>query len=1012
MSLFKARDWWSTVVEGEEGAEEECDVGCLVIANINNEKPPKDKIVVGGFSGTLRVFFPQSFVQESGEEISGYRADHVLLETTLSYPILQLAVGRFTSSNDLNHLCVLHPDRLAVYTVSVTAGQAGHGDHTRLAIAYQHKLQRNAHSMITGSFGGVKGKDYIAVQSLDGCITVFEQESFAFSSFLPGFLLPGPIAYVPKTDSLVTVGSDWCLQCFKYQAVAVAADNEKDSISKGGKRLAPEWTQQLGEPALDLCVLSPPDGPTSVLVLAHHAVFCFKESGVLKFVKKLEYSPSCFIAFIVDNYVQVCVASHTQNLLVYQESELKWASQLPFVPVALARASFPGQRFLRGITGAVVMLGETGQLQVSYLGTDPSFFVAPPAETREINYDQTDKELSQLHKIIKASTKDTGALVSMNRGDSDLLVSATVGTQLETWTGHTRVQNPEGGIPAVPVVMRLTAHTPLNTVRVNIAVEKPLGVTQDTFVLRTICDTSQIMVKFYYEEPYIPTSLSISIITSYVTHTGIPRIITNNLELPMRLVVKPNMPTKEADHKITISTNKDAVNLPELFPDLVSDSTVGTAMGLQYYSGEDITILSSRTTNRYRLQSDSLPAIWVVLRELVRRLKSYWGHPSRRDSEGLTLGVASSLPTHELFFEIDAHFLRRKKHRELEAQLVHRATQFRAVQRRLLTKFKDKTPTPLTNLDNLLEGTYKQILQITDAINENIMGLEEDGCRLSCVVRLVLELVRLQTAMPDHQYSLLSAALSPIVYLSMDQGWEEITDASVTFLLRTILGRGPRDATSTPELTVPADTTKLKKHLALLLDKVTKGRVELSLDAPAPSPTTDEDDLIETPALTTEDSTDVPLGSRLGEDRARSARVRSARIMSARKGPGRMPTDGESSIVDDTQTTNTSSQDVLSDDNVDADSEGLVNTTEFVHQSSFSSIPEDPVAEDSDMPSNSHSPVHEETDRNETPSPEQPSVEPTALLSENLKDAKGPLKENIIESPSDIYTIESTDDIW
>lgn len=59
MSLFKARDWWSTVVQTEGGDEEECDAGCLVIANINNEDPPKDKIVVGGFSGSLRIFNPQ-----------------------------------------------------------------------------------------------------------------------------------------------------------------------------------------------------------------------------------------------------------------------------------------------------------------------------------------------------------------------------------------------------------------------------------------------------------------------------------------------------------------------------------------------------------------------------------------------------------------------------------------------------------------------------------------------------------------------------------------------------------------------------------------------------------------------------------------------------------------------------------------------------------------------------------------------------------------------------------------
>lgn len=55
----------------------------------------------------------------------------------------------------------------------------------------------------------------------------------------------------------------------------------------------------------------------------------------------------------------------------------------------------------------------------------------------------------------------------------------------------------------------------------------------------------------------------------------------------------------------------------------------------------------------------------------------------------------------------------------LKLQLARRSAQFRAVQRRLLTKFKDKTPTPLANQDSLLEGTYKQI-QVTDVITDNL----------------------------------------------------------------------------------------------------------------------------------------------------------------------------------------------------------------------------------------------------------------------------------------------------
>jgi len=59
------------------------------------------------------------------------------------------------------------------------------------------------------------GKDFICVQSMDGTVSVFEQESFSFSRFLPGTLLPGPIGYVEKTDSIVTVASSRQVDCFK-----------------------------------------------------------------------------------------------------------------------------------------------------------------------------------------------------------------------------------------------------------------------------------------------------------------------------------------------------------------------------------------------------------------------------------------------------------------------------------------------------------------------------------------------------------------------------------------------------------------------------------------------------------------------------------------------------------------------------------------------------------------------------------------------------------------------------
>lgn len=46
---------------------------------------------------------------------------------------------------------------------------------------------------------------------------------------------------------------------------------------------------------------------------------------------------------------------------------------------------------------------------------------------------------------------------------------------------------------------------------------------------------------------------------------------------------------------------------------------------------------------------------------------------------------------------------------ELEELLGQRAAQFRVVQKCVLTKLKDKTPTPLNNFDSLLEVTHREV---------------------------------------------------------------------------------------------------------------------------------------------------------------------------------------------------------------------------------------------------------------------------------------------------------------
>ena len=83
---------------------------------------------------------------------------------------------------------------------------------------------RSAYAVTKGPFGGVKGRDYLAVLSLDGTLAIFEQETHTFSRFLPGLLVPGPLSYVARSDSFVVAASSYSLESFKYQALATAGD--------------------------------------------------------------------------------------------------------------------------------------------------------------------------------------------------------------------------------------------------------------------------------------------------------------------------------------------------------------------------------------------------------------------------------------------------------------------------------------------------------------------------------------------------------------------------------------------------------------------------------------------------------------------------------------------------------------------------------------------------------------------------------------------------------------------
>uniref|UniRef100_A0AAX7UA96 Bardet-Biedl syndrome 9 n=1 Tax=Astatotilapia calliptera TaxID=8154 RepID=A0AAX7UA96_ASTCA len=758
MSLFKARDWWSATL----GEGEEFDQGCLCVGDVDNSGTGHDKVVVGSYMGMLRIFSPHA-----SKTIEGGQADAQLLEVQLQNAIIQVELGKFVSCSELLHLAVLHPRKLSVYSVSGTAGNVEHGDQYQLKLVYEHNLQRTACNMTYGTFGGVTGHHSLCIQSMDGMLMFFEQDSYSFGRFLPGFLLPGPLTYNPRTDSFLTVSSARELESYKYETLAVATEAESRQdpnlpLKTGGKRLTPDWVFVLGEQALDLCVPSFSHASSHIFILGERNIYCLRDNGQIHFMKKLEFNPSCFLPYasVTDGTTNLLLGNHTNMLLVYQDVTLKWASQLSFIPVAVRVANF------LDVKGVVVSLSSDGQLLCSYMGTDPSFFSTPKVDAREADYEQVEAEMKKLQKFIREATR-TQDILPKTDSEDDLCITTTVSSSMDN-----------------PSVNKHKTH-----------IKKQIHIR--TF--RCICVGSSKVVVFsaFLNGHYPPADLTGDITVSYSSPTelnpkGVPKVLQSRFNLPPSLVCVACPPPKATKFKITVDTNQ---------PPHVSSII-------------------------FSIYSDSFEDMWLVVKELVHRFDQ---HFSKLGIKDFKKSFSGPLPLEEYFLSVDKHFQLRVSAQKYQDLLSERAVQFRAIQRRLLTRFKDKTPAPLQNLDTLMDATYSQVMALAEAAEENRALLEEAFVRLRSATHLLVLLLSLWQGLTPDQTSILEATLLPLLQDTPQLGWEESCDAAVSHLLRTCLSQNPKDqATSLAQtggsvLGLPSDTARLKKHITLLCERIGKG---------------------------------------------------------------------------------------------------------------------------------------------------------------------------------------------
>ena len=759
-----------------------------------------------------------------------------------------------------------------------------------LAHSYTHRFHHHAHSFTYGPFGGgLQGRDLLAVLTLDGQLLFYQQDTFAFSRYLPGFLLPGAFAYLRSIDAFALSTPRGEIECYRYSVLGESTQDSKRRDGGGGgdeeeaeskqqmeaeyrqvhnaKRLHTDWTLNIGEPILDIQpgrVMKGDSSAADVVVLSAHNLWVVKDNGVIRVSKRLDYTPLALHVYPTHTTAaldHVLVGCEESSLYVYSDMSLIWAARTPIVPVSLRVSSSLSNP---AINGLLVGQSDVCEVGVWYLGTDPPVGAVSTAMSKELDYDGMDTEHRKLLKVIKQAASD-----KMQEPKEKLIVRVkTSGERVmdDRDRGRLDVCMDDAGRPVccdVSVELSHTALLPMTAVHVTLSLPYPFATPQPHQLVETLPPASSsssspstlLTFPVYLLRCSHPVpSVVIDALITYTTADGLTRSASQSARLPLYMVGRIKQPTKQTAHFFTLDTNKSPPPLTQLFADLfdgVSDGSVvemgGSVMTLYAWNGGvDVSILVSKKSGRYRLQSSQYTHFCVLMTELVTRLHAHFiSSNSGGSSEELVVRYEEDLPFGDYFPLLDRYHQQREAVNRLQQRLTSLSHQFRAVQKRLLVRYKDKNPTPLGGLDILMSETADTIQAMTDELQREREGLAVLAMELASATGQLVGLLVWKHALDRKNADLLRQVFqlgggeervgSGGVDLDVNSGsgWIERLDASLIYALKYVLTKtrvadeGAANGGAAPPPTLHTesmkDISRVKKHLIMLSERMAKG---------------------------------------------------------------------------------------------------------------------------------------------------------------------------------------------
>ncbi|GET91458.1 hypothetical protein, conserved [Leishmania tarentolae] len=738
-----------------------------------------------------------------------------------------------------------------------------------LRIQSEVHLQSTAYNFASGCFGN---SDYkmVCVQSMDGLLTILDYRGVLYRTFLPQsqFLIPGPMQYSVHRDALLTCNSSMFLLSYSFSSLVlnstpedVASTTAGSVASRCSSNLCPLFAFNLGEDAVDIAVCRLTRGlareEADIVVLCTSVLYILSESGEPRMIRRLDVEASTLCVYPLPGiqYDNLLVGTFNGLVQVYSDTELLWSAAVASgaAPLQLTVAT------LCGVEGMIVYLGSDSSLTTNYLGTDPVDHHPESLNTNSSSYTEIVNDLKEYELLIRQRTGDA-AIGSEESNDNDLL--AIPGMQLsstaekskskrnadiaEEEAGSSVIKRAPASNPsdaavapslsiksefssirtndnsAVFTVTLQTLHNhPVETVSIVVQAVSPLLVTPSQCVMKEITPDSIARCTFTVSavqdrDLIIPSSLDLVVVAVYRGERQEYETVQHVAVAPFPLVARPVAPVKNTAFSLQLNTDQSQPpSLIDMFPDMVPlGSVTSNVLSLHYLNGADATVLVSKNAARFKLQGSTIEGLWLLAAELTRRVRL-----SCRDAATVKLEIPDELPVPDFLAVVDTHWTIRKEMVAASAALDNAAALFRAVEKRLLARFRDRSPADATALGVLFQEGYKLLRERAQAMIRAKTRLRQASAMLNCCAQLFWFCLEMKSPpLSPENAETLSTLFRCSVSDDNDGGWEEVTEAVLEKVLKV---KTKKVASKTLEL--PSSTSNLKKHIGALIRAVQSG---------------------------------------------------------------------------------------------------------------------------------------------------------------------------------------------